>query len=250
MRIYAVGDIHGQLEMLRAAHARIDADRARVGDQDALVVHLGDLVDRGPDSKGVVEFLRTGIGGGAPWLVLRGNHDRMFVNFIREGEVQDSGLRRELTWLDPRLGGEETLASYGVRLRRWTTARGAHEAAIAAVPPEHVDFIASRPLMHEAGELLFVHAGIRPGVPLDQQVETDLVWIRSPFLEDDRDHGPLVVHGHTVVDEPSHFGNRVALDTGAGYDLPLTAAVFEGRNCFILTEDGRVPLPPPPGWPR
>jgi serine/threonine protein phosphatase 1 len=250
MRIYAVGDIHGQLDMLRAAHARIEADRARVKDHDALVVHLGDLVDRGPDSRGVVDLLRAGTEGGAPWIVLHGNHDRMFVNFLRTGSVQDSGLRRELTWFDPRLGGEDTLASYGVRLRRWTTPRGAQEAAIAAVPPEHIAFLASRPLMHQADELLFVHAGIRPGVPLDQQVENDLVWIRSPFLEDDRDHGPLIVHGHTVVDEPSHFGNRIALDTGAGYDLPLTAAVFEGRDCFVLTEDGRVPLPPPPGWAR
>jgi serine/threonine protein phosphatase 1 len=244
MRIYALGDIHGQLDMLRAAHARIAADRAETGDPDAPVVHLGDLVDRGPDSRGVIELLIRGIAEDAPWIVLKGNHDRMFLNFLRDGIASDSGLRRELSWLDPPLGGDRTLGSYGVRLRRWTSRRGAWDAAVAAVPSDHVDFLQTLPLMHQTGDLLFVHAGIRPGVPIDAQVEEDLVWIRGPFLEDTRDHGKIVVHGHTPVDTPEHHGNRIDLDTGAGFGRALTAAVFEGRDCYILTEDGREPLLP------
>lgn len=244
MRIYAIGDIHGQIDMLRAAHRRIAADRAVTGDPDAPVVHLGDLVDRGPDSRGVVEHLIRGIADGAPWIVIKGNHDRMFVNFLRHGEAHDSGLRRELTWLDPPLGGDRTLASYGVALRRWTSLRNAWDAAVAAVPGDHLEFLVNLPLMHQTDDLLFVHAGIRPGVPIDAQVEEDLVWIRGPFLEDTRDHGKIVVHGHTPVETPEHYGNRIDLDTGAGFGRALTAAVFEGRDCFILTETGRERLLP------
>lgn len=248
MRIYAIGDIHGQLDMLRAAHDRIAADRIACGDESAPVVHLGDLVDRGPDSRGVIDHLMRGIAGGAPWIVIKGNHDRMFLAFLRDGAIQDSGLRRELTWLHPPLGGDRTLESYGVRLRRWTTPRSAWDSAIRAVPEAHVEFLSALPLMHRTSDLLFVHAGIRPGVPIEDQVEDDLVWIRGPFLEDGRDHGVLIVHGHTPVTVAEHYGNRIDIDTGAGFGHPLTAAVFEGRDCFILTEDGRVPLPPPPGY--
>ena len=244
MRIYAIGDIHGQVDMLRGAHARIAADRAVTSDPDAPVVHLGDLVDRGPDSRGVIDLLIRGLTDGAPWIVLKGNHDRMFLNFLQSGIAHDSGLRRELTWLDPPLGGDRTLASYGVQLRRWTSLRSAWDAAVAAVPQEHLEFLLNLPLMHQTKDLLFVHAGIRPGVPIGDQVEEDLVWIRRPFIEDTRDHGKIVVHGHTPVETPEHYGNRIDIDTGAGFGRALTAAVFEGRDCFILTENGREPLLP------
>ena len=97
--------------------------------------------------------------------------------------------------------------------------------------------------MHVTDDLIFVHAGLRPGIALADQVETDLVWIRQPFLEHDGDHGRLVVHGHTALDHPAHHGNRVNLDGGAGYFRPLHAAVFEGRQGWLLTERGRVPIP-------
>ena len=245
MRTYAIGDIHGQLEMLRAAHARIAADRALCGDRDAIVVHLGDLVDRGPDSRGVIDFLLEGEASGQPWIVLKGNHDRMFQGFMARDGYHDPRLRTDLTWFDPRLGGEETLASYGVEKHWYTRLETLRRQAQKKVPEAHVAFLDRLQLYHATDDLLFVHAGIRPGIPLEEQVEDDLIWIRDGFLEDDRDHGMLVVHGHTALASAQHFGNRIDLDGGAGYGRPLTAAVFEGRDCWVLTDTGRVPLRPP-----
>jgi serine/threonine protein phosphatase 1 len=244
MTVYAIGDIHGQLEMLRAAHARIAADKARHGTAAAPVVHLGDLTDRGPDSRGVIDHLIGGIENGAPWIVLKGNHDRMFHGFLSDPAYHDPRLRAGLSWLDPRLGGDTTLASYGVRVGGVRALRDIRAEAADRVPERHLEFLAGLPLTHVTDAAVFVHAGIRPGVPLADQHEDDLVWIRDGFLEDPRDHGRLVVHGHTALQRPAHFGNRVDLDTGAGYGRPLTAAVFEGRACAILTDAGRVPLLP------
>ena len=248
MRIYAIADIHGQLDMLTAAHARITADKARCGDEAALIVHLGDLVDRGPDSKGVIDFLLEGVTDGQPWVVLKGNHDRMFRGFMERDGYHDRRLRRDFTWFDPRLGGEETLASYGVVRSSHARPEALWREAQEMVPVAHVAFLDRLEPFHATDDLLFVHAGIRPGLPLEAQVEDDLIWIREGFLEDDRDHGRLVVHGHTALPAPQHFGNRIDLDGGAGYGRPLTAAVFEGRDCWVLTDSGRVALPPPPGW--
>lgn len=244
MRIYAIGDIHGQLEKLRAAHALIAADRERTGDQTAPVVHLGDFIDRGPDSKGVIDHLIAGRERGAPWICLKGNHDRIFLGYLTTGDPTDHVLRKGLTWLDPPMGGLETLASYGVTKRFWTSDAALLEAARKAVPDAHLAFLQGLEARFETPEFFFCHAGIRPGVALDQQVEDDLVWIRSPFLEDTRDHGKIVVHGHTPVDTPEHYGNRIDLDTGAGFGRALTVAVFEGQACFVLGQEGRVPLLP------
>ena len=244
MRAYAIGDIHGQLARLRAAHALIAADRDRTGDGAAPVVHLGDLVDRGPDCRGVIDFLMEGIAGGAPWVVLKGNHDRMFARFLDAPDTPEPGLRPIYSWLHPALGGAATLASYGVANAADRPLAAVHAEAVAAVPAEHRTFLADRPLWHRRGPALFVHAGIRPGVPLEAQDETDLVWIREPFLSDPRDHGFLVVHGHTVVEAPEHRGNRVAIDTGAGYGGPVTAIVLEDGAVFVLTEGGRRSLTP------
>lgn len=242
--IYAIGDIHGQLEMLRGAHDLIAKDRAQYGEASAPVVHLGDLNDRGPDSRGVIQLLINGIAAGQPWVVIRGNHDRMFAGYLANRWHHDPHLRAELPWRHERLGGLETLASYGVdgSLRR--NQAEVHAEALAAVPVEHIEFLNERPLWHVTDDQLFVHAGIRPGIAIESQAENDLVWIRDGFLDDTRDHGRLVVHGHTVVDTPTNYGNRVNLDTGAGYFHPLSVAVFEGQNCFILTARGRVALPP------
>lgn len=242
MRTYAIGDIHGHLEQLHALHARIHADSLAAGDGNPTIVHVGDLVDRGPDCAGVIEYLRTGIAAGEPWVVLKGNHDRMFAGFLTDLTYHDPGLRSEMSYLHPRIGGAATLASYGVKNAADRPIAPVHAEAVAAVPAAHRQFVEALPTHHLRGEVLFVHAGIRPGVALEEQAESDLLWIRSPFLEDPRDHGVLVVHGHTAIDVPTHYGNRVNLDSGAGYGEPLSVVVLEGRTVWHLTESGRVLL--------
>ena len=242
MRTYAIGDVHGQRALLARAHERIEADRARTGDAEAPVVHLGDLVDRGPDSRGVLADLIAGTEAGRPWIALLGNHDRMFRAFLDDPHAPDSRLHPDYTWLHRALGGTATLASYGVRDADLRPIEEVHAEAVTKVPQAHRAFLASLPLWVERGETLFVHAGILPDMPLHLQEEDDLVWIRRGFLEDPHPHPWLVVHGHTTIDEATHFGNRVDLDSGAGHGHHLTAAVFEGREGWVLTDDGRAPL--------
>lgn len=244
MQTYAIGDIHGHLDKLRAAHDLIEADRARNSDPGTPVVHVGDLVDRGPDSRGVIDYLMSGIAAGAPWVVLFGNHDRMFSRFLADADYHDPGVRADLHWFDPRLGGAETLRSYGVGGARDRLLHDVHADALAAVPRPHDDFLAGRPRHYLRGEALFVHAGIRPGVDLHEQTEDDLVWIRKGFLEDGRDHGALVVHGHTSIERATHYGNRLNIDSGAAYGGPLSAVVIEGRRAWLLARGGRLPLDP------
>ncbi|KEO61266.1 metallophosphoesterase family protein [Thioclava indica] len=243
MRSYAIGDIHGHLEQVHAAHALIAADRASCGDTEAPIVHLGDLVDRGPNSNGVIQFLMEGQARGENWVVLRGNHDRMFLGFLNDPAAQDPILSSHVTYLNPRVGGEATLQSYGIPD---AFSRPLSEIAplLGAVPQSHRDWLASQPAYHLRGETLFVHAGIRPGVDLHDQVEDDLLWIREPFLSDPRDHGVLVVHGHTNIQAATHYGNRLNLDSGAGYGHPISTAVIEGRDAWLLTPEGRAPLTP------
>nr|WP_248633456.1 metallophosphoesterase [Cereibacter changlensis] len=184
MRTYAIGDIHGHLDQLLAAHDRIAADRRATGDETAPVVHVGDLVDRGPDSRGVVEHLRAGIDAGENWVVLKGNHDRMFTGFLKDIKDHDAGLRRDLSWLHPRLGGGATLESYGVRAPAGRPLAPVHAEALELVPGAHIAFIDALPTFYRRGPVVFVHAGIRPGIAVEDQTETDLLWIREPFLSD------------------------------------------------------------------
>ncbi len=241
MQIYAIGDIHGQLGLLQAAHALIADDMARHG--PGQVVHIGDLVDRGPDSRGVIDFLLAGQAAGRNWVTLKGNHDRLFSRFLADPKDHDTRLWPELSWLHPRLGGAETLRSYGVANAADRPVAKVHAEAGVAVPRAHLAFLAACPTLHLAGECAFVHAGIRPGVPLARQTETDLVWIRDPFLSETASFGPLIVHGHTTIDEATHYGNRLNLDSGAAYGGHLSAVVIEGREAALLTPGGRLKLP-------
>ncbi|MDO5611957.1 MAG: metallophosphoesterase [Paracoccus sp. (in: a-proteobacteria)] len=237
MRVYAIGDVHGHLDLLRQAHDRITVD----GGADATVVHLGDLVDRGPDSRGVIAHLIAGQAAGRDWRVVLGNHDRLFLRFLTDRDWTDAGLSDRAHWVDhPGLGAAETLASYGVDPALPRAAL--HLAALRAVPGEHAVWLAGLPHWHLHPLALFVHAGVRPGVDLQDQTQDDCVWIRRPFLDSAADFGPLVVHGHSPVKAPSHYGNRLNIDTGAAYGGPLTAVVIEPSGVWALTDQGRVPV--------
>lgn len=234
MRCYAIGDIHGQRAMLEQAHRLIRADRVRVHDSEAPVVHVGDLCDRGPDSKGVFDVLLAGRDRGEPWIVLKGNHEAMMSEFLDGGPGS--------AWLMEGNGGPATLASYGVTGVSVFHRDALREAARAHIPETHRAFLHALPTSLHLDDLFFCHAGIRPGIPLDAQSEEDLLWIREPFLSSTADHGPLIVHGHTPVGAVTHYGNRLALDTGAGFGGPLSAVAIEGRKAWLLTEGGRVPV--------
>jgi len=259
--IYAIGDIHGQKEMLDHALDLIAAD----GGANARIVFLGDYTDRGPDSQSVIETLLAGRDAGRNWVFLKGNHDRLFSNFLRHGIEHDARVKSGISWLNPRLGGAMTLASYGLEgdmhfaphtrgeLEKLAYFQGTagqfdkdglHRLAMETVPSDHLNFLDGMPLWYQTDDVLFVHAGLRPGLALDRQDPEDLIWIREGFIDSTHDFGHLVVHGHTALDHPQHFGNRIDLDGGAGYGRPLVPAVFEGRDCWLLTDRGRVPLRP------
>ena len=242
MKTYAIGDIHGHLSLLTDLHGLIAQDMAATG--AAPIVHIGDLVDRGPDSAGVVEYLRSGIAGGADWVVLKGNHDRMFTGYLSALDYHDPRLRSDLSYLHPRIGGADTLASYGVKNSGDRPLNPVWQEAVQAVPQAHRDFLSRLPSYHLRGEVLFAHAGIKPGIALADQTEDDLIWIRHDFLDDPRDHGPLIVHGHTAIDTPTHYGNRVNIDSSAAYGGPLSAIVVEGRDVWQITSQGRMRLAP------
>lgn len=238
--LYVIGDIHGEIAMLDTALDRIAAD----GGAGAPMIGLGDLVDRGSGSRAVIETLMQGQAAGRDWTVLKGNHDRMFQRYLEDGRVHDARVVSGVDWLNPRLGGDKTLNAYGVDADPARPASQVLEEARAAVPAAHLSFLQAMPVFHQAQGMLFVHAGILPGVPLADQTEDDLLWIRGPFLEHTGAHPWLVVHGHTALEAPVHCGNRINLDSGAGYGRPLTVAVFEGGHVWTLEPDGRRPLDP------
>jgi serine/threonine protein phosphatase 1 len=244
-RSYAIGDIHGHLDKLQAIHALIKSDQNACGDTSAPVVHIGDLVDRGPDSKGVIQYLIDGQALGENWVVLKGNHDRMMELFLRDYPQIDTQLRHEYSWLHPRIGGIETLASYGVEVTEAARTFVLHATARAHIGASHREFLTQSPTSFHHGEIFFAHAGIRPDVALEDQTEDDLCWIRQEFYKSDADHGPLIVHGHTPIDQVTHYGNRLNIDTGAAYGKKLSAVVFEGREVYELTTTGRQKLQPP-----
>jgi serine/threonine protein phosphatase 1 len=238
--IYAIGDIHGQNEMLLQALDLIYAD----GGKDAEIVFLGDYLDRGPNSRAVVQILMDGQSAGKPWHTLKGNHDRYMSRFLDNKTVDDSATRSGLYWFNPRLGGDKTMLSYGVTAQEGDPIEQIHQAALQAVPNDHREWLANLPLTHETDTLFFCHAGVRPDRPFDQQVEDDLIWIRDGWLDFKGSLSKLVVHGHTALEHPQHHGNRVNLDGGAGFFRPLHPAVFDDDKCYLLHPSGRVALEP------
>ena len=230
MRVYALGDIHGRDDLLAELLDRVESEiRDRPARSHVLVI-LGDLIDRGPDSKGVVERLRTLRIPTLRTALLAGNHEEALLRLL------DGDDTLVADWL--RFGGSECLASYGVDPATLRSMRNSEAARTVrrAIPPEHAAFLRRFGDTLQIGGYLFVHAGIRPGIPLARQTQSDLRWIRRPFLDDERDHGFIVVHGHTISDGVDEAVNRIGIDTGAYCSGILTALVLEGdQRRYIQT---------------
>jgi serine/threonine protein phosphatase 1 len=230
-RLYAIGDIHGEVALLDALHARIIED-ARDAECDAVKVfiYVGDYVDRGPDSRAVVEMVaRSGLTG-FETVHLKGNHEDMMLRFL-DGDRDIGSL-----WLFN--GGAETLESYGVTAPSPSNTDGlaAARAELARLlPAAHLDFLRGLRRWYRDGDYLFVHAGVRAGVALDDQRDEDLMWIREGFLERDQGLGGMVVHGHTPTAEPDLRVYRIGIDTGAFFSGRLTCLVLEGTSRCVLS---------------
>lgn len=236
-RVYAVGDVHGRFDLLQRLLGLIEHDAARPlpgqpAPERISVVFLGDYLDRGPQSREVVERLMTGAPeagalAGARWVCLKGNHEEQMVRFLDEIAAGPPWCRN---------GGVETVRSYA------GTIPEGEESDMAALqlllsrtlPPSHLRFLARLPVMHREGDYLFVHAGIRPGIAIEDQNPSDMLWIRDDFLHDGRPLGAIVVHGHTPGPVPEIRANRIGIDTRAYASGHLTALVLEGGDKRFL----------------
>jgi serine/threonine protein phosphatase 1 len=220
-RVYAVGDVHGCLDKLMALHALIAADFVARPPRSAVLVHLGDFIDQGPDSAGVVALLAAGSPiPGIPVVNLLGDHERMLVDALGG----DRAAATDWLWA----GGREALATWGL------DADLPREVWQTALPPAHVAWLRGLALTHQEGNYLFVHAGIRPGVPLGLQSRDDLTTMRQPFLSTEQNLGVVVVHGHSSTPSVPIADNRIGLDTGAGIGGNLTCAVLEDDLVGLL----------------
>lgn len=234
-RLYAVGDIHGRRDLLDDLLAQIEADIAARPIATAVLVFLGDLIDRGSNSAGVIDRLYAMEDFPARCLFLTGNHEEVLLRVLdgEEGVAYD--------WLG--FGGDAFVESYGLSA---AALKAMEEPRIAAalkqaIPPEHIEFLREFGDTVRFGDFLLVHAGIRPGVAIEDQQPQDLRWIRHPFLSDGHDHGCVVIHGHTVTDEVDRRSNRIGIDTGAYRTGILTTIVVEGDDVrFLATGDAKI----------
>ena len=227
--LYAVGDVHGRDDLLEELHGRIrDYHGLMHPARSAKIIHVGDYVDRGPDSVKVIDRLIKGVDGFQVTCLL-GNHEAMMLECLSTDNRQ-----AWYTWLSN--GGEETLSSLGIRLQF-----GGYdpEELASALGPKRIAWLRALEMYHLAEPYLFVHAGIAPEVPLEHQQPKDLLWIRSRFLDSDVNHGYIIVHGHTPGDEPVVKHNRMCVDTGAASTGILVATVLDGEKppVFIRAED-------------
>ena len=229
-RIYAIGDIHGRLDLLLRLQALIAGDAARSTAPRRVLVYIGDYIDRGPNSAGVLDLLLDRPLPGFEIVHLLGNHEDTLLQFPDDMSVGPS-------WLT--YGGVQTLESYDIEVSpgSWRDERELRRLqgeVRRRVPRRHVEFMRNLPLTHLEGDYLFVHAGIRPGVPLERQERDDLLWIRDEFLRSSKDHGKIVVHGHTISEAPDVQPNRIGIDTGAFHTDRLTCVVLDGSASEFL----------------
>lgn len=226
-RIYAIGDVHGRLDLLATLLTRIDRDLKARPIAGAIEVFLGDYIDRGPDSRQVIDLL-IARRRQQDVLFLKGNHEAYALQFLRDPMILSE-------WRH--MGAISTLLSYGVTPGRGDEPQSQHEAAAAfrqALPDDHLRFIQGLALSFTCGDFFFTHAGVRPGVPLQSQSQQDLLWIRDDFLLHEEDFGKVVVHGHTPAHEPDIRPNRINIDTGAYATGRLTCLVLEGTEMRFL----------------
>ena len=228
IRIYAIGDIHGRADLLRALLGKVDVDRKGRSVERTIAVFLGDYVDRGPSSKDVLDILLD-YRANYESVFLKGNHEKFALDFLQNHSVLEA-------WRS--CGGFETLLSYGLRPNFSSSAnerlRLSRELA-ESMPAEHLSFLRSLQLYFQCGEFLFVHAGVRPRVRLKDQDEKDLLWIRDEFLEYQKPFELFIVHGHTPVRTPEMQTNRLNIDTGAFATGRLTCAAIEGSTIRLLS---------------
>lgn len=227
-RVYAVGDIHGCLDLLVRLEAAIRHDLIARPTREPLICYLGDYVDRGPASAGVIQHLIAYAKGDVRRVFLKGNHEDRMLAFLEAPAA--NGPR----WMQ--FGGVEALVSYGlteteIEGENWEAIR---DHLTAVLPADHLVFLRSLELAVRWGDYLFVHAGLDPARPLADQDPRDLMWIREPFLSSDRDWGARVVHGHVIEPEPVFRSNRIGLDTGAYQSGILTCAAIQGDDVRIL----------------
>lgn len=231
-RVYAVGDIHGRFDLLRALHESVARDAAEYHDVRRVLVYVGDYVDRGPESRETIDHLLDHPLPGFETVHLMGNHERAMLDFLDDTAVGPMWMRN---------GGGETMFSYGVDIA-WDPKEP--EASLARMqaelhrflPARHRAFLESLKLSHVEGDYLFVHAGVRPDRPLDHQEPEDLLWIREEFLSSRAEFGKVVVHGHTISEEPVLRPNRIGIDTGAFATGRLTCLVLaDSRQSFLQT---------------
>ena len=228
-RIYAIGDIHGRCDLLRELHRAIGADVQGCAAQRRVMVYVGDYIDRGADSKSVIELILSRPLAGFETVCLAGNHEAMMLAFLDDVAVAAQ-------WFSN--GGSETLSSYGIdpsaALRGGGGAAEMQRDLARDLPAAHLAFLQGLLPYHVEGDYIFVHAGILPGRPLAEQAHADLIWIREEFLFSDADHGGCVVHGHTQVREAEIHPNRIAIDTGAYRSGRLTCVVLDGDGQRFL----------------
>lgn len=227
-RAYVVGDVHGRLDLLEQILAKIHSELQRRPARKTLLVFVGDLIDRGPSSAQVVERLRTYRREGIRPLFLLGNHEEVLLRIL--------GGEKTLvpSWL--KFGGLQCLESYGVDIAELRDRSNDQVMQLIQeiVPSNHAEFLRSFIDSCRFGDYLFVHAGIRPGIELEQQRQSDLRWIRGPFLFDETDHGFIVVHGHTISTEIDEQVNRIGIDTGAYRTGVLSALAIEGADRWFI----------------
>jgi serine/threonine protein phosphatase 1 len=225
-RIYAVGDIHGRADLLSDLTQRIDEDLHRRPIEHTVEVYIGDYIDRGTDSKTVIDILCQRLVHRHA-ICLRGNHEAILEDFLQDASVIHDWIR---------LGGLSTLSSYGVSIdqRAQLVPSELRQTFARKFPRTHDLFLQCLRDHYTCGDYLFVHAGIRPGVALEHQVQDDLIWIRNEFLQSTADHGWIVVHGHTPVTHPHVRSNRINIDTGAVFSGTLTCLVLEGATVSFL----------------